>query len=329
MRWIIRRTLRMILSIYGVTALTFFIIRLMPGDPVSYLIYYYVETLDWSPEMAYLAVQDLMGYNPREHMFKQFLDYMINLHKGDLGKSIIFNKVPVIEIIAARLPWTAFILSISISLSFLIGILVGTLAAYRRGSSLDSFMSFFSTVMRAIPSYIIAFLFMLLLCFRIPIFPYGGAYAPGIKPGFTLAFIFSIFHYAALPILSFVSVNFATWALAMRSSVLDVLGEDYVMFAEARGLHKRRIMLSYVGRNAILPLFTSLAIVMGGMFGGSTFIETVFTYPGIGWLLGLCINARDYTVMQGCFLIMTITTILSNFISDLLYGKLDPRIRLK
>ena len=156
-----------------------------------------------------------------------------------------------------------------------------------------------------------------------------GAYSPGMKPGFTLAFIKDIFFHAALPILTYVLTTVGGWMLAMKSSTISTLGEDYVTVAEARGLPERRIITSYVGRNASLPLITQLAISIGFVVGGSTLIEFIFVYQGIGQLLLSSINARDYPVMQGVFLIITIAVILANFLADFVYGWLDPRIRVR
>ncbi|MEM1989740.1 MAG: ABC transporter permease, partial [Candidatus Bathyarchaeia archaeon] len=225
--------------------------------------------------------------------------------------------------------WTIFVTSISLTISFMIGVSLGMLIAYRRGRLIDTFISLFSSISSAIPAYIIALLLLMYLGFTLRLFPTGGIYDINVSPGFNLPFIFSVLHHASLPIISYVIVSFGTWTLAMKGSTISVLGEDYVAAAEARGLRKRRIIFSYVGRTAILPLATSLAINIGYMFGGAIFIETVFSYRGIGYLLSAALSLRDYPVIQGCFFVITTAIILANFITDVAYSKLDPRIRFE
>jgi peptide/nickel transport system permease protein len=155
-----------------------------------------------------------------------------------------------------------------------------------------------------------------------------GTVSPGITPGFTWTFIKDIFSHALLPILTYVISTIGGWTLSMKSSTLNTLGEDYVTVAKARGLSEMRIIFSYVGRNAILPLFTSLTMQMGFLMGGSALIESIFVYKGIGWALGASISQRDYPVMQAVFLIITVAVIVANFIADSFYSKLDPRIKV-
>ena len=155
-----------------------------------------------------------------------------------------------------------------------------------------------------------------------------GAYTPGMIPGFTLAFLIDILGHAALPVLTYLISAFGNWALTMKNSTLGVLGEEYVTAAQARGLGQRRILMAYVGRNAALPLFTQLALSIGFVVGGSIIIERYFSYPGIGLKLAEAINDRDYPVMQGVFLVVTLTVIVANLLTDFLYARLDPRIRI-
>jgi peptide/nickel transport system permease protein len=162
----------------------------------------------------------------------------------------------------------------------------------------------------------------------VPIADMRGALSPNIVPGLTWAFFSDAFFHAALPIATYFVTTVGNWMLSMKSSTLNTLGEDYVTVAKARGLKDWRITTAYVGRNASLPLFTQLAISIGFVVGGSLLIETIFVYQGIGQTLGQAINRRDYTVMQGIFLVTTLAVIFANFFADLLYSWLDPRIKL-
>ena len=161
-----------------------------------------------------------------------------------------------------------------------------------------------------------------------PIAAMRGSLSPNVVPGLSWTFLSDAFFHAALPIGTYFITTVGSWMLSMKSSTISTLGEDYVTVARARGLKDGRIMTAYVGRNASLPLFTQLAISIGFVVGGSLLIETIFVYQGIGASLGSAINRRDYTVMQGIFLVITLSVVLANFFSDLLYSWIDPRIKL-
>ena len=148
-----------------------------------------------------------------------------------------------------------------------------------------------------------------------------------VTPGFNLLFILSALYHAALPIFAYTIQHLGGWILIMKSSAISVLGEDYVTAAQARGLKERTIAISYVGRNAILAPFTSLAIIFGGMLGGATLIETVFAYPGIGFFFGKAVALRDFPLMQGLFLLTIGGVILATLVADFLYAAIDPRVR--
>jgi len=162
----------------------------------------------------------------------------------------------------------------------------------------------------------------------LPIAAMRGSLSPGIQPEFSLTFVADALFHAALPIATYVLTTIGTWMLTMKSSTIAALEEDYVAVARARGLRDRRITTAYVGRNAILPLFTQLTISAGFIVGGSVLIEFIFVYQGIGYVLNSSIAQRDYPVMQGVFLVITISVVVANLVADLLYGRLDPRIRV-
>lgn len=309
------------------TSITFFLVRLMPGNPISSLLYQYIVEFRLPPDKATEIVSALFAIDLNEPLWSQYLKYIYNVLRGNLGFSYTSYGTPVITMIAYALPWTIFIVSISIILSFSTGILLGMIAAYKRGGLLDNSLSLYASAVASLPSYVIGVLLLIFLSYNLGIFPRGGCYDPRIQPGFTLEFISSVLYHACLPVLSYTITNMGSWALTMKNSTISVLGEDYVLAAEARGLKKRRIIISYVGRTAILPLFTSLMISIGAMFGGSIFIETIFLYRGMGYLLSRSLSVFDYPVLQGCLNIVIISTIVANFIADILYSKIDPRVR--
>jgi peptide/nickel transport system permease protein len=333
MRWFVRRIITAAMTIFASLTITFFLIRVMPGNPVDMMVAQLImQGLD--PEEAYRRVMAMVPFVPKDPIWKQYIDYIMGFLRGDLGRSIHYSA-PVTTILMYGIPWTTFLVSISLIISFSLGVVLGMYIAYRRGGILDRFFSIFSSVTRAIPPYVIGVLLVIILAVQLKWFwdprrgPMLGPYDPSIQPGFTLEFILSVLYYAILPVTSYVITTFGVWVLQMKSSTVSVLGEYYVTAAEARGLPERRIVISYVGRNAILPLFTSLAISIGHIFSGSVFIETIFSYPGIGRFISASISNRDYMVISGCFLIITVAVVLSNLFADLLYSKLDPRIKFR
>jgi len=329
--YIFTRIVRAILTIFIVATLTFFIVRLMPGNPVEIYIGQLISQYGMSFQDAKNQAAALFSINLDAPLYEQYLYYMRNLLRGDFGMSFLSQGTPVSTMITAYLPWTIFSVGISILISFSLGIILGMIAAYRRGGLFDHIISTIAAILSAIPNYLIGILLLIIIGVQLGLIPVSamrGTVSPGVTPGFNLEFIKDIFSHALLPILTYVVSTVGGWTLSMKSSTLNTLGEDYVTVAKARGLSEMRITFSYVGRNALLPLFTSLTMQMGFLMGGSALIESIFVYKGIGWALGASIAQRDYPVMQAVFLIITIAVIVANFIADLFYSKLDPRIKV-
>jgi peptide/nickel transport system permease protein len=262
-------------------------------------------------------------------MHEQYLSFVANVVRGDLGNSFLSAGVPVMAIVLAVLPWTLFTIGTGLLLSFAVGIGLGLFAAYRRNSLFDRVVSTGGSLISSIPNYLTALLIVLFLGIQlrvIPITQMRGAFSAGIQPGFTVEFISDVLFHAALPITVFFLTTIGHWILGMRSATLAALEEDYVVAARARGLSDGRITTAYVGRNAVLPLVAEFAISVGFIVGGAVVIEQIFVYQGIGLRLLSAINARDYPVMQGILLMLTISVVVANLLADLLYTKLDPRI---
>jgi len=330
MRWVYVRLILAALTIFTTTNIIFFLIRLMPGNIVDYEINYYVGEMGWTSEEAYEFLSAAYGLTLDKPFHEQYLSFMANIFTGELGRSLRYGQMPVINIVATAIPWTVFTVSISLFASFLLGIVCGIFTAYRHGSKSDKALTVSSIVVDAIPNYVIAYFLLILLASEWDIFPMALAYdVTRVKPGFNLSFVLDVLWHATLPVISYTVSQFAGWALMMRSTTVSVLGEDYVFAAEARGLKGSKIMWKYVGRNAMLPMFTLLAIRIGHIFGGSTLIENVFSYPGMGKYIADSISTRDYPIMQGLFFIIAVSVTLSNLLGDLLYARLDPRVRLK
>lgn len=328
--FVFRRILKALATIFIVVSLTFGIVRLMPGNPIEVFIFEQMTQYNISYQEARDQAAALMDVNLDAPLYQQYFDYLGDLLRGDLGNSYRSKGTSVASIIKQFLPWTLFSVGTSLLISFALGITLGMIMAYRRETWVDYILSTFASLVSSIPNYLLAIMLIVLLGVQWKVINFAkmrGSLSPGIHPGFTFSFISDVFYHAALPIAVYVLTTVGTWMLSMKSSTVATLEEDYVTVARARGLSDRRIMSSYVGRNASLPLFTQLAIGIGFVVGGSILIESIFVYQGIGQQLLKAITQRDYAVMQGIFLIITVSVVMANLLADLLYGLLDPRIR--
>ncbi|HLV37209.1 MAG TPA: ABC transporter permease [Spirillospora sp.] len=327
----IRVVLQALLTILGVLTFTFFLIRLMPGNPIDVMVAQILNQEAISYEDAYARVAASFNFDPNATVLDQYLSYLGDLLRFDLGTSITSPGTKVVDQLLRFLPWTLFSVGTGLLMSFTLGILLGILMAYYRNSPLDHALSLMASILSAVPNFIWALIIIIVFGINLRWFNIGalrGTYDPSITPGFTLEFIGNVLEHAALPIFIYIISTLGTWMLSMKSSTVSVLGEDYVTVAEARGLPARRISTAYVGRNAALPLFTQLMIAIGFVLGGAVVIEELLVYWGIGHFLFASITMRDYTSMQGVFLFITASVVFANLFADLLYGRLDPRVRV-
>jgi peptide/nickel transport system permease protein len=313
-------------TIYAVVTLTFFMVRLMPGNAMSYLEAQLTQQGGLTTQQIAAQVQEAYGVSPTGPVWKQYLSYVGNVFRGNFGTSIIDPGKTVFSVIAGALPWTLLIVGLALLISFAIGAIIGTLIAAYPESALSKIATGVVSFLSAIPNYIVALALIYVVADQHHLLPASGAYSLTTTPGMNFPFIASVLQHAILPVLSYVIVAFGGWALTMKGSVTTIMGADYVRAGEAWGLSRRRLTQSYIGRNAMLPMVTNLALSLGYMFGGSVFIETFFVYPGIGYYLIQSVNQRDYPVMMGCFILITVAVVVSNLIADLAYPLVDPRI---
>ena len=324
--YVVKRLAMALFTIYVVVTMSFFMVRLMPGNAIEYLEAQLQIQGGLSPAEIVAKVQAIYGVLPTGPLWKQYLQYIGNAVHGNLGQSIDNPGQSVVSIIAGALPWTVFTISVALIISFIIGIIIGTvMAAFPRGW-FSKVMAGVTSFTSAIPNYIIAIVLLYFFADLHPFFPIGGAYGVGLHIGFNWPFISSAVDHAVLPICAYMIVSFGGWALSMKGSVVTTLGNDYVRAAESWGLSRRRVTQSYIGRNSMLPMVTNLALSIGFLFGGSVFVETYFTYPGIGYYLINAVNSRDYSLMMGCFILITVAVVFANLIVDFIYPLVDPRI---
>ena len=325
--WLFRRMgfslLRAFATVFVVSFISFVLVRLSPYSPVTAL-------LGGGALLAGSSVKAEVAYYyslyPTGPLYTQFLNYFWAVIHGNLGHSIT-NQLPVTQLIAEALPWTLLIVISSTLISFGIGTILGMMMAYKRGAKGDTGAITALTVSSSIPVYFVALVLLVLLTFTWHIFPHGGTYGISDSPGLSYPFIASVAYHAFLPILTLVIVNVGGWALTMRAITVSILGEDYVLAAEIRGLPNFSIATLYVGRNAILPQFTNLVLALGFSFAGAVFVEEIFSYPGMGYLLINAVELNNYPVIMGVFLTYIIAVVAGLFVVELTYGLLDPRIR--
>lgn len=329
---ILRSVARTALMLWLVATITFLAIRALPGNPVDVWVQE-LEGTGRSGDEARAEATRLLKIDVDDPLWSQYLDYMHNLVRGDLGDSVILSPgTPVTEMLGERLAWTLFSVSLALIVGFLIGLYLGSVAAYRRNTWIDRVITNVSALMSSIPAVLLGIVLVFLVGVvwsLVPIQNLRGAHSPEVQPGVNLDFVLSALGHAIAPGIVYVLVSFGGWALLMRGNALSVLSDDYVNQARARGLSERTIRVFYVQRNARLPLVTGFAINMGFVVSGSVLVERVFVYPGVGQLLADALAKRDYTVMQGVVIITTVTVLLATAIADALYGWLDPRTRIE
>jgi len=329
--FLVRRIGKALFTIVFVTSLLFFLIRLMPSNPLDIYISELISQYGMSYQDARSQAASMFAIDPDAPLWKQYLYYLSDLSRGNLGMSLRSVGTPVTKIILQFLPWTLFSVGIGLLLSFIIGIVLGMTMAYRRDSWLDNILSVFASITTSITPFLLGIMIIVFVAVQWRLVDFAkmrGSTSPGVVPGFTVAFIKDIFFHAMLPIATYIVTTVGFWMLSMRNSTMATLGEDYVTVARARGLSDGRIATAYVGRNAALPLVTQFALSLASVIGGAAVIERLYSYNGLGAQLVTSVIQRDYSVMQGIFLILTVSVVVTNLLTDLCYGLLDPRIRI-
>ena len=316
---------RGVAMILVVATISFLVVRNIPGDPVQAQ-YEKLVSQGMSPDQAERATQVLYGFMPKGSLWQADTDYVSGLTHFDLGQSLSVPGTSVTSLLGAGLQWTVLPVLAGTLLSFLLGIMMGVYAAIRRTGKLGDALVISGSLLHGLPQYVMALLLVAIFATLLPILPAGGPVDIVYEPGLNAGYLGSLAEHATLPILTYALASYGGWILAMKSSVVTVLGDDFILAAELRGL-KRSIVFRYVARNAILPLFTILALSLGMLFGGSVFIERIFNYPGLGLLLLDSVTARDYALMGGAFLLITVAIIIANIVADLFYSVIDPRVR--
>ena len=324
MRFLLRRFGFYLVAAFVAITLNFFIPRMMTGDPVQLMFARFQGRLDpRAMESLYATFGFVDG-----PLLEQYTTYLANMVQGNLGLSISQFPTPVVDVISSSLGWTLRLVGMATIIGFASGILLGTLAAWRRGKFIDSYVLPVAAVFNAFPYFWIAMLALFVFGLGLRWFPLSHAHNLTLPVDWgSFEFVASVVHHAMLPTFTIIITAFGAWMLGMRNNMISVLSEDYIVMAQAKGLSDRRVMFTYAARNAILPSLTGFAMSLGFVIGGSLLTEIVFSYPGMGFMLLQAVNARDFPLMQGIFLIITLTVLAANLIADITYVLLDPRAR--
>lgn len=300
--------------------LNFLLPRLMPGNPLALIAGVDVGLL--SPEDRAEIVARVGLDAP---LWKQYLRYWGDILTGDFGYSFR-SKRPIVDMILDRLPWTLLITGLSLVVSSIVGVVLGALSAWRRGTKGDLSLLSGMISIESLPSFWLGMMLISIFAVQWRLLPSYGAVTPAADlEGW--AYALDIVSHAALPVVTLSILATPGVYMTMRYAMLETLGEDYIRTARAKGVGERRVLFGHVARNTIAPVVTVLAIRLGFAFGGTVIIETVFSYPGLGRLVFEAVSGRDYPVMQAAFLVFTGAVLIANLAADLLYPLIDPRTR--
>lgn len=323
-RYVAIRSVYALVTAFVAIVINFLLPRIIPGNPAAIILFANYHYLP--PGKVQLLEQE---FGLKGSLLYQFERYMIELFHGNLG--ISFSNYPdtVAHLIATHLPWTLFLLGTATLISSVLGVFFGRIMGWRAGSKLESSVSSVFIALTSMPFFWLAIIFLLVFAFMIPIFPLGGSISITAVPGFTLSYISNIADHAILPLITLVITTFPAFALTMRNTMVNQNREDYLLMAKAKGIPMRLIEKKHAARNAVLPVTTHIVLAFGYIVGGAFFVEVVFSYQGVGYLLYNAVTSYDYPLVDGIFLMITITVIIANFLADLLYAFLDPRVELR
>lgn len=323
MRYFLNRILFFVLSLWAAVTINFILPRLMPGDPAGAM---FAKAQGQLKPSAIEAMRKQFGLTD-EPIWDKYLHYLHGIVTGDWGLSFASYPVPATEIIGSAIPWTVFLVGGATILSVFIGTALGIYVSFRRQGMLDSTLPISSMALQAMPHFFVAMVLIFFFGYKFGWFPIGKGYAIDIIPGLSWDFIKSILYYSILPGITLFLGGLSGWLVGMRNNMIYTLGEDYVTFAEAKGVSPSKLTFSYAARNAFLPQLTSFALAIGNVVSGAILVEVVFSYPGIGSKLNDSVLSLDYPMIQASFLLIAVSVLTANLIIDLLYGRLDPRIR--
>ena len=325
MRFVLQRLGFYLVAFWACVTLNFLLPRFMPGDPISRMMSQSQGRM--SPEQVQ-QMQQLFGLDD-SGLLTQYFRYWSSIFSGQLGVSISRFPTPVTEVIKSQIGWTILLGGTSLIIAVIIGNLLGIVAAWRRGGFIDSTLPPILVFLGSFPYFFLAMGALYLFGVVLGWFPLRHAFTAGMTPELSPEFLADVLWHLVLPVSTIVLVSIGGWMLGMRNTMITTTSEDYMVMAEAKGLRPSRIMFRYAARNATLPSVTNFGMAIGFVVGGALLTEVVFAYPGLGYQLLTAVTSLDYPLMQGIFLTITAAVLLANFIVDIIYVRLDPRVRVR
>lgn len=308
------------ITLFLVISINFLLFRILPGDPTRLLF-----RDPRVSEEALISLRKKFGLD--KPLWMQFVIYIQETLQGNLGWSFHYNQ-PVLNVVAYRIPNTLLLVGSAAILSTVVGIALGAIAGWKRGTKTDSVLFSFSLITSWLPTFWLGMVLLLIFGYWLGAFPLGGIRTPAVRFPSVFEYWADTLWHMVLPMLALFFWYVGEYVLLMRSSMLDVMTEDYMMTARAKGLRESVILRDHALRNALLPVVTLTTINLGFVVAGAIQTEIVFAWPGVGSLVYDALIMRDYPLLQGTFLILAISVIVANFIADIIYGYLDPRVRV-
>jgi peptide/nickel transport system permease protein len=308
---------------YGVTFLAavtinFALPYVAPGDPLRYIVGQEVESLSDEERRELLAT-----YGLDQPVYEQYADYLLGVPQGELGTSVMYGQ-PVAEVLSQRLPWTLLLVGLALLLSTAVGALLGAWSAWREGERVDVELMTSLVAAESAPAFWVGMLLISVFVSWLGLFPAYGVSSMGTS-GVSMGTAVDFAVHLALPLATLTFAHVGGVYLISRGSVLTTLGADFLLFARAKGVSDRDVLLRHALPNSLLPIYTRFTLQLGSVVGGAVVVETVFSYPGLGLLIYDAAIARDYPLMQGAFLLLTVMVIAANAFADLTYPLVDPR----
>ena len=317
---IARKVFNSFITILLVITLNFFLFRVMPGDPLINL----RANTRLSEEFKLKMIEEFGLDQP---IYVQFLQYLKNVFTLNFGNSFTQTSIPAMDLILGNLKWTLILTGTSSVLMIAIGMTIGIIAAWKRGSKFDTGSLAFSLFFYAMPTFWFAMMLIVLFATEFKWFPPGKALPIGEDLEFSFTSLKNLLYYLTLPAISLTVGSIAAFSLIMRGSLVDVMTEDYITTARAKGLKDYQVLRDHAVPNAMLPMVALIAIDLAFVVGGAFQTEFVFDYPGIGWLTVEATFSFDYPVLEGAFFIIALVVVLANLAADILLVYMDPRIK--
>ncbi len=324
--YFVRRICMFFLVVFVAASFNFVIPRLAPGNPIGAITSRMANASAGieNGQAMFEAYRKRFGLD--EPIYLQYGRYMWNTLRFDFGQSLSAYPADVSEIVRPAIGWSMGLIGVSVLITFTLGVTIGALLAWRGTPGLVKAVLPITMIGGVLPYYLLAMLLLYIFAFSTRVLPMSGAYDSGIRPELSGPYIATVARHAVLPALSIILTSVGGWALTMRGLMVNTIGEDYMLLADAKGLRKRRILWWYSVRNAIPPQVVHLGIVLGYVVSGAILVEIVFSYPGLGYQLYQAIVNSDYTVIQGITLVLAVSVALCVLIIDLIYPRLDPRV---